>query len=192
MQETSNGDRVGQQFRNLPQAPRIIDGPEVSGVQECIPIREIYQGLIHLSTRILKLGEEPPRAQIMIILIRFFQCIADQQMVLVVSGPVLFGAVRGDTTGIAGVFHMLGRIGLKMLWVRAIRGTFDDRGALTHRRRGGLFHNVEKVVGSEEDAGAGLVVFISGVVTRGGYLGGERWGHDALLFTPEHGEERAF
>lgn len=192
MQETSDSDRVGQQFRNLPQAPRIIDGPEVSGVQECIPIREIYQGLIHLSTRILELGEEPPRAQIMIVLIRFFQCIADEQMVLVVSGPVLFGAVRGDTTGIAGVFHMLGRIGLKVLWVRAIRGTFNGRGALTHGRRGGLFHDVEKIVGSEEDAGAGLVVFVGGVVTRGGYLRGERCGRDVLLFTPKHGEKRAF
>lgn len=112
-------------------------------------------------------------------------------MVLVVSSPVFFRAVRRDTTSIAGIFHVLRRIDLKMLRVRAVRGTFDGRGALTHGRRGRLVHDVEEVVGLEEDAGADLVVFVGGVVARGGCLGGERWGR-ALLLTTEHGEEGAF
>lgn len=68
----------------------------------------------------------------MIILIGFFQRIADKKVILVISGPVVFGTIGGDTTGIAGVLHVLRRIGLKVLRVGAIRGTFDGRGALTH------------------------------------------------------------
>lgn len=129
----------------------------------------------------------------MVILIRFFQRIANEQMVLEVSGPVLFRAVRGNTAGIAGVFHVLRRIGLKMLRVRAICSTFDGRGAFTHGWRGRLVHDVEEVVGLEEDAGTGFVMFVGGVVTGGGggYLGGERWGRGAPPLTTEHGEEGA-
>lgn len=127
----------------------------------------------------------------MIVLISFFQRIADEKMVLVISGPVVFGTIGGDTTGIAGVFHVLRRIGLKVLRMGAIRGTFDDRGTLTHGRRGGLLHGVKKVVGLEENTGADLIVFVGGVVTRGGYLGGERWGRNGFLLTTEHGKEGA-
>lgn len=127
----------------------------------------------------------------MIVLIRLLQRIADEQMVLVVSGPVLLRAVNGDTAGIAGVFHVLRRIGLKMFWVRAVCGTFDGRGALTHVWRRGLVHEVEEVIGLEEYAGAGLVVFIDRVVTLGSYVGRDRWGRDAFLLTAEHREEGA-
>lgn len=127
----------------------------------------------------------------MIILISFFQCIAYEKMVLVISGPVIFGTIGGYTTGIAGVFHVLRRIGLKMLRVRAIRGTFDGRSALTHGRRGGLLHDMKEVVGLEENTGADLIVLVGGMVTRGGYLGGERWGRNDFLLTTEHGKEGA-
>lgn len=50
---------------------------------------------------------------------------------------------------------------------------------------------MKKVVGLEENTGTDLIVFIDGVVTRGGYLGGERWGRNSSLLTTEHGKEGA-
>lgn len=136
MHEACNRNRVGQQFRNLPQAPGIIDSSEVPGIQERIPICEIDQRLIHLFTWVLKLREEPPRAQVMVVLIRFPQRIANKHMVLVVRRPVLLGAVYGDTAVGAGVLYVLWCVGLAMLWVWTVRCALNDCSTLTHGRGG--------------------------------------------------------
>lgn len=69
MQHTRHSDWICQQPRHLPHPSIVIDGIELPCIQKCIPIRHVNNELILLPSGVVKLGEKPPRNQIMIILV---------------------------------------------------------------------------------------------------------------------------
>lgn len=80
MQNTANGNGIGQQSRDLTHTPLIIHGGELPTVQQSIPIREIGLGLIHSPGRIFEFGEKPTGHEIVVILVDFPQQIANLEV----------------------------------------------------------------------------------------------------------------
>jgi hypothetical protein len=93
VEDTGNGDRVCQQLRRLPHFPVLVQRIKVSCVQVSIPTGHVHQDLLHLWFSKLKLLEEPSTPQIVIVLIRLPQYIADLQMCFIIIRPMFLTAV---------------------------------------------------------------------------------------------------
>lgn len=92
--DTGNGHGVGEKLCGLSHLSVLVERIEVSCVQICIPAGHVHEDLFHLGLSELELLEESPTTQIMIVLVRLAQYVADFQMCLVVVRPVLLAAVN--------------------------------------------------------------------------------------------------
>jgi hypothetical protein len=75
--DTGNGHGVRQKLGGLTHLPVLVQRIEVSRVQVCIPTSHVDKDLLHLRLGELKLLEESPTAQVVVVFIRLAQHIAD-------------------------------------------------------------------------------------------------------------------
>lgn len=166
MQDAADRDRIGQESRGLSHIPIVVDGLEVSRVQERIPVRHVDHGLLQLRPGKVELGKQAARPQVVVVLVDLSQGIADLQVVLVVGHPVLFGAVHRYATvralevnvgcwqvargGCRLARRALGYASRAVVWVRAI-GVLAHEGSpaadFGNGRRG---EGVEEVIFAED------------------------------------------
>ena len=90
---TCNGHGVGEKLRSLSHLPVLVQRIEVSSVQVRVPTCHVHENLFDLRLCELEFLKESPTAQIMIVLIRLAQHIADLQMRFVIVRPMFFAAV---------------------------------------------------------------------------------------------------
>lgn len=175
MQHAPNSHRIRQHARHLPHATITVDRLELARIHERIPIRHINHVRIILYPRVRKLGEEPSRVQVMIILVDLPNRVTDFQVCLEIIHPVALVAVNRDPTirtlkvrmcrrllrllmlmgmlcALAGLRIMRGhgQSCLLVAWVRAEGILLDEGGSLSDRRGRGPRERVEEVVGLQE------------------------------------------
>lgn len=149
--DTGDGGGVGEQLRGLTQLPVIVDCQRPARVQERIPVRHVDQLLLDLLAGVFKLREEPAGTQVVLVLVRLLEGVADEQMVLVILRPVLLRAVRGNTTIRTcelDVFRVSNKLMFRM---RAVRIRLDPCGALPDGGGRRLVPCVEEVVWAEQN-----------------------------------------
>jgi hypothetical protein len=90
MHNAGNGDGIGQHFREMANAPIVVDGVEASGVEEGVPVCEVGETLFKVRYwKIEILDKVSPASQVMVILVRFAQNVTVVHMLFVVVSPVL-------------------------------------------------------------------------------------------------------
>jgi hypothetical protein len=96
--DTGDGDGIRQQLGSLAHLPVLVQRVKVPGVEIRVPAGHVHQDLLHLRLGELEFLEEPPAPQIVVILVRLSQYVADPQVCFVVIRPVLLAAVHRYAT----------------------------------------------------------------------------------------------
>lgn len=82
----------------MAQGSLVIDGAELSGIKESIPVSHVDQDLLDLVSWVLELREEAAGAEIVVVLVDLTKSVADFQVLLIVLCPVLFATCYRNTT----------------------------------------------------------------------------------------------
>lgn len=176
MQHAPNSQWIRQHARHLPHATITVDRLELARIHERIPVRHVHHVRIILDTRVRKLRKEPPRVQVVVVLVDLSDCLADFQVCLEIIHPVALVAVNRDPAvrtlkvrmcrGLLRLLMMLmdmlctlavfrvmrghGQSCLLVARVRAEGVLLDEGSSLSDRRRRGPRERVEEVVGLQE------------------------------------------
>lgn len=110
MQDTRKGLRVCEHASDLAHGPVVIDRVVLAGIHESIPIGHVGHIVIVLETRVVELGEEAARVQVVVVFVDLANSLTDLKVGLEVIHPMALGAVDGDTT--VGTFKV--RVGWRL------------------------------------------------------------------------------
>jgi len=152
MNDAPDCDGVCQEPGRLSHASVVVDGFELSSIQESIPIGHINQGLLHLWPSIFELGEETAGSKIVVILIDLAQGVADLEMFLVVAGPVLGTAIhRNATVGALKIDTSWWGAAMRLVVMVGAAGMLSNIGRPSSDLGDwGVGEGVEKVIGSKD------------------------------------------